>query len=77
VISSNRPAIEADSFWQKTPYTNLLRYKLSPIYFARFRVKGKLIRRSLETTTLSVAKLRLTDLKEAEQQKAQSVDAVA
>jgi hypothetical protein len=40
-------------------------------------VKGKLIRRSLKTMTLSVAKLRLTDLEKAEQQKAQSVDAIA
>ena len=48
-----------------------------PIYFARLRVKGKLIRRSLKTSSLSVAKLRLSDFEKTEQQMAQSVDAVA
>jgi hypothetical protein len=38
---------EKDLVWQITPYVNLLRYKPSQVYFARFRVKGKLIRRSL------------------------------
>ena len=37
-----------ESGWQKTAYTNLIRYKPSGVYFARFRVKGKLIRRSLK-----------------------------
>jgi integrase len=68
---------EKDSVWQKTPYVNLLRYKPSQVYFARFRVKGKLIRRSLKTNHITVAKLRLADLEKNEQQKAQSVNAVA
>src|ERR1035441_10114735 len=45
---------ESGSDWQKTPYTNLIRYKPSQTYFARFRVKGKLIRRTLKTKSLSV-----------------------
>jgi hypothetical protein len=44
---------------QKSHYANLVRYVPSEIYFARIRVKGKLIRKSLKTDTLSVAKLRL------------------
>ncbi len=68
---------ETKAVWQNTPYVNLLRYKPSQIYFARFRVKGKLIRRSLKTSHITVAKLRLADLEKTEQQKAQSVNAVA
>jgi hypothetical protein len=30
--------------WQKTSYANLIRYVPSGIYYARLRVKGKLIR---------------------------------
>ena len=69
--------LEKDSVWQKTPYVNLLRYKPSQVYFARFRVKGKLIRRSLKTNSITVAKMRLADLEKGEQQKAQSASAVA
>lgn len=76
MISIQNPTKQVRS-WQKTPYTNLIRYKPSKIYFARFRVKGKLIRRSLKTATLSVAKLRLADMNKAEQHKAESIVAVA
>jgi len=77
MISTQQLDNAVGSLWQKTPYTNLIRYKPSNVYFARFRLKGKLIRRSLKTTTLSVAKLRLADIAKAEQQKVNSVDAVA
>jgi integrase len=60
-----------ESSWQKTQYANLLRYKSSGTYFARIRVNGKLIRRSLKTTVLSVAKLRLGDLEKKERQLAE------
>jgi len=63
--------------WCKTPYTNLIRYKPSGVYFARFRVQGKLFRRSLKTEHISVALLRLADLEKSERQKAQSALAVA
>jgi integrase len=59
---------EANNHWQKTPVSNLVRYVASGILFARIRVQGKLIRRSLKTKVLSVAKLRLTDLEKAERQ---------
>ena len=67
----------SESDWQKTAYTNLIRYKPSGVYFARFRVKGKLFRRSLKTDSISVAKLRLDDVAKCEQRKAQSASAVA
>jgi hypothetical protein len=38
------------------------------MFFARMRVKGKLIRRSLKTQVLSVARLRLGDLEKEERQ---------
>ena len=52
---------KADADWVKTPYPNLLRYKPSGTYFGRVRVNGKLIRRSLDTHVLTVAKLKLSD----------------
>jgi integrase len=68
---------EKESVWQKTPYANLIRYKSSGKYFARLRVRGKLIRRGLKTTSIAVAKLRLSDLEKAERQKAEHQTAVA
>ena len=47
---------------QKTQFSNLIRYTPSGTYFARLRVNGKLIRKTLKTDVLSVAKLRLADL---------------
>jgi integrase len=63
--------------WQKTSYANLIRYVPSGIYYARLRVKGKLIRKSLKTDVLSVAKLRLGDFEKQERQRAESVDSVS
>ena len=47
--------------WQKTTFANLIRYTPSGVYFLRVRVQGKLVRRSLKTDVLTVAKLRLVD----------------
>jgi integrase len=52
--------------WQKTQYSNLVRYAPSGTYYARFRVRGKLIWKSLKTDRITVAKLRLSDLEKAE-----------
>lgn len=68
---------EPESLWQKTPVPNLVRYAPSRMLFARIRVKGKLIRRSLKTKTLSVAKLRLSDLEKSERQIAEHSTAYA
>ena len=62
--------------WLKTPYANLVRYVPSGIYFSRIRVRGKLIRRSLKTSKLSVAKLRLGDLEKVERQRVEVQGAV-
>jgi len=62
---------ESSAVWQKTSVRNLVRYAPSGKFFARVRVKGRLIRRSLKTTALSVAKLRLADLEKSERQMAE------
>ncbi len=58
--------------WQKTQFSNLIRYTPSGTYFARLRVNGKLIRKTLKTNVLSVAKLRLADFEKVERQGAES-----
>ena len=63
--------------WLKTPYANLVRYVPSGIYFSRIRVQGKLIRRSLKTNKLVVAKLRLGDLEKVERQRVEVQGAIA
>ncbi|MGA9450528.1 MAG: site-specific integrase [Verrucomicrobiia bacterium] len=68
--TSSNQMPDSESDWQKTPYSNLIRYVPSGTYFARMKVKGKLIRRSLKTKTLSVAKLRLSDFEKDERKKA-------
>jgi hypothetical protein len=50
--------VDSLKIWQKTQYANLIRYVPSGNYFARLRVNGNLIRKSLKTDVLSVAKLR-------------------
>ena len=76
-----RPAetMSADSGkeWQKTQFANLIRYVPSGSYFARLRVNGNLIRKSLKTDVLSVAKLRLADLEKHEREAAETREATS
>jgi hypothetical protein len=58
-------ASQSEKDWQKTQYSNLIRYIPSGTYYARLRVKGKLIRRSLKTDFISVAKFRIVRFREA------------
>jgi integrase len=51
----------SSSLWEATRVQNLFRYQPSGTYFARIKVAGKSIRKSLETTVFSVAQLRLPD----------------
>jgi len=57
---------ESKGLWTKAPVANLIRYEPSGIYFVRAKVHGKLIRKSLDTNVLSVAKLRLADVLDTE-----------
>ncbi len=52
---------DEEPLWESTTVQNLFRYGPSGTYFARFKVGGKPIRQSLETTVFSVAKQRLPD----------------
>jgi integrase len=60
------------SEWCKTQYANLVRYQPSGTYYARVRIQGKLIRRSLGTSRISIAKLLLADFEKDERRKATS-----
>lgn len=73
-----RPGPEAEpaprtSKWLKTQYANLLRYEPTGVFFARIRVGGKLIWRSLKTKTITVAKLRLADLEKEERGRSEAI----
>jgi hypothetical protein len=59
------------SDWSKTQYANLIRYIPSGKYYARIRASGKLIVKSLKTISISVAKLRLSDMEKSERQNAE------
>src|SRR5271170_493621 len=61
VAEKQPPGAKPKAPWQKTPYPNLIRYVPSGTYFGRVKVEGKLIRRTLDTHVLEVAKLRLSD----------------
>lgn len=66
-----------DPRWQKTPVANLVRHVQSGNYYARLRVRGKLIWKSLKTDRISVAKLRLGDFHKEERKRADAHKAVA
>jgi len=66
-----------ESRWSKTQYANLIRYVPSGKYFARIRIHGKLILKSLRTSSVSVAKLRLADLEKEERKKAEDLVAIS
>jgi integrase len=65
------------SVWESTSIQNLFRYRSSGTYFARFKVGGRPIRQSLETTVFSVAKQRLPDKIREYRSRHESLNAVA
>src|SRR5271168_823908 len=67
---------EHEGPWKRAPVPNLFRYKPSGMYYARFRNRGKEIKRSLKTDRISVAKLRLVDMLKAERIAAEAGEAV-
>jgi integrase len=60
LMSASREPKAKAKVWTTTKVENLLHHK-GGIYYARFRVSGKRILKSLETQVFSVAKLRLRD----------------
>src|SRR5258708_13985804 len=65
-------APENARLWQKTQFSNLIRYSPSGTYFARLRVNGKLIRKTLKTALLSAANLRFTNFGKFASQRAET-----
>ena len=63
--------------WQKTRYTNLIRYEPSGTYFARARIGGKLFRESLDTTSISVARMKLNEFIKEKQRRLESEEQIA
>ena len=66
-----------EKVWQTTAIQNLARYRPSGTYFARFRVSGKLVWKSLKTAAFSVAKQRLPDTLRDHRSKLESFAAFA
>jgi hypothetical protein len=54
------------ALYEKTRTQNLVRNTASGVYYARFRINGKLVWRSLETDVYTTAKLKLPDKIEQE-----------
>jgi integrase len=67
---------EDKPLWEATSVQNLVRYRPAGTYFARFRVNGKRVWKSLETTVFSVAKQRLPETIREHRAKLESVAAV-
>jgi len=77
MIQTGATAATSNCDWHKTSYANLIRYVPSRSYYARLRVKGKLIRKRLKTDMLAVGKFRLADFEIPERQRAESGEAAA
>ena len=76
-MTTSRIEPKQESQWQKTPIANLVRNTASGNYYARPRIKGKLIWKSLKTDSLSVAKLRLGDFLKEENHRAEVLQSAA
>src|SRR5438876_5174829 len=67
---------EPKSPWERTTVQNLFRYRPAGTYFARFKINGKRVWKSLETTVFSVAKQRLPETIRERRAKLESATAV-
>ena len=56
----------ANGAWEPTRYQKLFRYVPSGTIFARFKIRGKQVRRSLETPDLELARRKLAELEQRE-----------
>ena len=62
-----------DSPREKSSISNPVRWKSSKNYFARVKIGRRLIRKSLDTPIMSVAKNRLAELIKEERDRAESI----
>jgi hypothetical protein len=58
---SNQPSV-----WEPTRYQRLFRFVSSGVIFARFKIAGKQVRKSLKTSNLELAKAKLAELERNE-----------
>lgn len=75
--SNTNPETEEERDWEYTAVQYLLRYRPSGKYYARFRLAGRTIWKSLKTTSFSVAKQRLPDVVREHRTKEEAVKAFA
>lgn len=68
-VGGSSPPV-GSTLWLKSKYANLVKYLPSGMYFVRARVGGKLIRHSLKTKSVEIAKLKLDELLERERARA-------
>lgn len=60
------PQPKKQSLWEPTRYQNLFRYVPSGMIFARLKIAGKQVRKSLKTSDLELAKRKLVELERNE-----------
>jgi hypothetical protein len=65
-MGKKEQADEKRSPWEPTRYQHLFRYVSSGVIFARFKIGGKQVRRSLKTANLELAKNKLTEVQLSE-----------
>lgn len=58
--------IAKKSLWESTRYANLFRYLPSGMIFARFKIQGKQVGKSLKTANLELAKNKLAEMERNE-----------
>ena len=63
---ATRSATKKQSGWEPTRYQNLFRYVPSGMIFARLKIAGKQVRKSLKTTDLELARRKLIELERNE-----------
>jgi len=71
-VTARQTQTEAQRRLVRSKYANLVRDSLSGTFFARAKVHGRLVRRSLKTKSVTIARLRLAELLEEERAKAPS-----
>jgi hypothetical protein len=62
-----KTASEQQTSWGPTRHQNLFRYVSSGSIFARLKIRGKQVRKSLKTSNLELAKNKLTELERNKQ----------
>ena len=65
-MTKTEQQIDRPSVWERTRYQRLFRYVPSGTIFARFKIRGKQVRKSLKTTNLEMAKNKLAGLERNE-----------